>query len=231
MLFLRILFLFLFLGISDANDSDIYIATYVKGFINVPEKFDDTSLNYRLTFNEVSSKFEILNKEDLKLKEATTFNGSSIYFNNSKDSIIYDLPNNSVFSDKYLIELDYKILDWQITSETKTIKGYTCFKAYRYQIGLDFKKALKEPLLVAWFAPKLNFKHGPADAAGLPGLVLEYTYKNFFYKIEKLEAIPRGNDDFVNGLKPKGDFKKIAYFDYMKKVIKWYRGIEKKYRK
>ena len=173
-----------------------------------------------------------MNKEDLKLKEATTFNGSSIYFNNSKDSIIYDLPNSSVFSDKYLIELDYKILDWQITSETKIIKGYTCFKAYRYPFGLDFKKAINQPVFVAWFAPKLNFKHGPADAAGLPGLVLEYTHKNFFYKIEKLEtASIDNNDDFVNRLKPQGDFKKIAYLDYMKKVMKWYRGMEKKYKK
>ena len=166
------------------------------------------------------------------MKESVVLNGSGIYFNESNDAVLNHLSGNSIFSDKYLIQRNHESLRWNITSETKILNGFTCYKAFRYPLGLDFKENKNEPVLTAWFAPKLNFKHGPADAVGLPGLVLEYTHKNYFYRLETLETTSiDNNDDFVNGLKPKGDFKKIAYLDYMKKVMKWYRGMKKKYRK
>lgn len=99
---------------------------------------------------------------------------------------------------------------WQITSETKRILGYTCYKATT-KVKVNGKDTEEE--LEAWFAPEVPFQFGPIDIYGLPGLILEVNRKNFIYyateislnKTEKVIHKPKGtsisNDEFLLEMK------------------------------
>ncbi|SFU28728.1 GLPGLI family protein [Pustulibacterium marinum] len=71
--------------------------------------------------------------------------------------------------------------DWQLTSETKKIGQYTCYKAthtYTSKItsfGTDTPKEEKEEerTVIAWYTPEIPVSNGPEEYQGLPGLVLE----------------------------------------------------------
>src|SRR6218665_698056 len=72
--------------------------------------------------------------------------------------------------------------NWKITSETKKIQNYTCYKATTSFRGNNFE---------AWFTPDIPLNIGPWKWYGLPGLILEaydVEKKNVFLleKIEKL---------------------------------------------
>jgi GLPGLI family protein len=64
----------------------------------------------------------------------------------------------------YLIESPLPIINWAITSDTKTIQNYTCQKATTIFKGRHY---------IAWFCPDLPYSNGPWKLGGLPGLILE----------------------------------------------------------
>src|SRR6478735_8286172 len=65
-----------------------------------------------------------------------------------------------------LFSVDEKIpaIEWNITQETKEIKGLQCQKA-----TCDFKGRSYE----AWFCSQLPYSNGPWKLGGLPGLIIE----------------------------------------------------------
>jgi GLPGLI family protein len=69
--------------------------------------------------------------------------------------------------------------DWQISSETKELLGYTVQKAttksYYFEYGGELSQYSKGEV-TAWFAPDLPFSAGPDGYYGLPGVVLELEY-------------------------------------------------------
>ncbi|TDS14673.1 GLPGLI family protein [Sphingobacterium paludis] len=70
----------------------------------------------------------------------------------------------TIGGDNFALDVDYPILDWTITDETKTIGGYSCQKATAAFKGREYS---------AWFASELPFSAGPWKLHGLPGLILE----------------------------------------------------------
>lgn len=64
----------------------------------------------------------------------------------------------------YLIEEPVPEIKWEITEETKDVKGYTCQKATCRFRGRDYE---------AWFCAALPYNNGPWKLGGLPGLILE----------------------------------------------------------
>ena len=60
-----------------------------------------------------------------------------------------------------------KVLHWKITKERKNIAGFDLLKA---TATMNDKNKTQ---VTAWYAPKLNFKNGPDQFWGLPGLILE----------------------------------------------------------
>ena len=80
-------------------------------------------------------------------------------------------------------------LNWEITDETKSILGYTCYKAVGYKEQYDpGRKKLLTFSPVAWFAPELNMPFGPNGIDGLPGLVLEGSMNGkLFLYADKIE--------------------------------------------
>lgn len=72
-----------------------------------------------------------------------------------------------------LVEKTNKKLKWDITTESKMIGDYLCYKAIYLEKFINrFGKNTSVPI-TAWFAPSLPYSYGPSYFNGLPGLILE----------------------------------------------------------
>ena len=109
----------------------------------------------------------------------------------SDNSILYkNIKENSyvnktdIMGKAFLIKDDLKNLDWELTSETKNIGTYTCYKAtYSVEAEKTSMKMADNQLkqtkekytktTTAWFTMQIPVSNGPENYGGLPGLILE----------------------------------------------------------
>lgn len=129
-------------------------------------------------------------------------------YNTSKRSSLRELGGKEYVVDDTLIHEN-----WKLTSETKTIIGYTCRKAtteriiWRKQMMLvDNEPKLDSVLdtipIVAWYADGFSLNAGPEASGALTGMIMEYDFDNgkihivatsFSPKVKKKEIIsPKG---------------------------------------
>lgn len=64
----------------------------------------------------------------------------------------------------FLVKDVYNPFNWNVSSETKQILNYTCYKAETTFRGRKW---------VVWFSPALSLPYGPWKLHGLPGIILE----------------------------------------------------------
>ncbi len=102
----------------------------------------------------------------------------------------------------FLITDDLLNYTWEITSETKKIKEYTCYKATTTFRGNKYE---------AWFTPDIPLNVGPWKWYGLPGLIVEAydVEKKEIYLLEKIEKLM---EDIPF---PKDKLKSISLKDYI----------------
>lgn len=144
--------------------------------------------NHELGVYHYNNKLEI-GEEDIIYKLAVNLGGgSSIYYRTSDKKIMHIQD----FGKKINVVYDPKELNWEITDETKSILGYTCYKAVGYKEQYDpGRKKLLTFSSVAWFAPELNVPFGPKGIDGLPGLVLEGSMNGkLFLYADRIEINP-----------------------------------------
>lgn len=83
-------------------------------------------------------------------------------------------------------------LDWKLLNEKKNIDNYTCYKAvatYAYYSERD-NNTYHLPV-EAWYTPELNFPFGPNGQGGLPGLILEYKFRNVVYGAKEIRIFKK----------------------------------------
>jgi GLPGLI family protein len=90
-------------------------------------------------------------------------------------------------SDGQLTEMLYSKINWELTSDSKTIDNHLCYKAIvrepkKNRIGEDV-----EVVYTAWFAPDLPYSYGPKQYFGLPGLILELLDNKTTFYASKIE--------------------------------------------
>lgn len=112
--------------------------------------------------NESIGFFEnnIMLPEDLSSLQKTLIQSTTknSHYNHLKDSLNY--TTIEVNKKKYNVKNHLPI--WEITSETKTIQNFTCYKA-----------TTANGSVTAWFAPEIPTPFGPEKYFGLPGLILQ----------------------------------------------------------
>jgi GLPGLI family protein len=143
------------------------------------------SHKFKLIFNKIQSSFkyvEILNS-DPTFSEVenniarTAFTSKFNFYHNISTDIQIAQSRDNV-----LIETRNAKLDWIISTESKTIDKYLCFKAtYREPFFSKKTNDVQYLLVEAWFAPILPYRFGPLQFHSLPGLILELHYKNTTY--------------------------------------------------
>ena len=87
----------------------------------------------------------------------------------TNEQIFYYPGKNQLFTSKrlvtnYLVEDPAYTIDWNITQDTMSIEGMTCYKATATFRGRNW---------TAWFNPDLPFQAGPWKLHGLPGLIVD----------------------------------------------------------
>jgi GLPGLI family protein len=105
--------------------------------------------------------------------------GKYKYYQNKKESINRELEDYPKIG---ILIIDRKTLyEWRITSETKQIGDYKCFKAVTKLF--DEGKKIDDPKteVTAWFAPSIPVPFGPCGYGDLPGLILELRFLECVY--------------------------------------------------
>ena len=145
---------------------------------------------YTLNFDKSTSTYK--QNEELSSPQAAT-NGMQIKImgNGGGTDVLYKNVTEKRFVNKteisgkrFLIKDKLNELDWEMTSETKNIGNYTCYKATRereetrtsFSMTDGEKEEKKEKVIVktvAWYTPQIPVSNGPGEFWGLPGLILE----------------------------------------------------------
>lgn len=144
---------------------------------------------YILTFNKEESTF----KEDEKLDAisgATDSWGKNFtpgeQYKNVKTNTL--LQNQEFYGKQFLVKDELLSIDWEMSTETKQIGKYMCFKATASIPSADLSwydfswsnssenesdEEIKMSEVVAWYSPQIPVSQGPLEYWGLPGLILE----------------------------------------------------------
>ncbi|MFY7665493.1 GLPGLI family protein [Flavobacterium sp.] len=101
-----------------------------------------------------------------------------------------------------------KVMDtnWTVTTETKKIENYLCYKATS-TLSLDNGSQKYDFPIIAWFCPDLPFQHGPNGYGKLPGLILELHVRNAVFGATSIIAKEH------KSVKPK-NFDKATFMTY-----------------
>lgn len=145
-----------------------------------------------LEFDKISSTY----KEEAKLAAPNpkaggtnvmvmSFGGSgngSIYYKNIQENRYAN--QTEIQGKRFLVKDSLPKHQWELSSETKNIGKYTCYKATftkevenksMNMIDGELKEEIKKETVVttAWYTPQVPLSNGPGNYQGLPGLILE----------------------------------------------------------
>jgi GLPGLI family protein len=171
---------------KDSNMSDIMKAQIQARIRKLNQK------TFILNFD----KFTSIYKEEAKLAApkpqvggpkvmVMSFGGSrkgSVYYKNLQDKRFVN--QTEIMGKVFLIKDSLPNFNWQLSSETKNIGKYTCYKAtFSKEIEIikmivengETKEEKKKETITttAWYTPQIPISNGPDDFQGLPGLILE----------------------------------------------------------
>jgi GLPGLI family protein len=147
--------------------------------------------------NMVEGRLASLAKQTFLLEFAASkskfVRNNSLSINDDKGEELYDKMATSYYSSSYDYYLDnssgvgmfkysrdgtlvtqlVKEKEWDISTESKKIGDYLCYKAVYIKKYMGRDGNMKTLPITAWFAPSLPYRYGPKQYYGLPGLILE----------------------------------------------------------
>ncbi|MBM6500677.1 GLPGLI family protein [Flavobacterium macrobrachii] len=180
---------------KNESKNDIFKVIYKSSLYKDSESVKDSKLRDKITQYQESFEFELFfdkTKSIYRLVDNINLDDQSIEY-----QITRGLSNELYYKDllkkekiKQTTSLDelfnvvksFEQYKWVVSSETKVIDGYTCYKATcHYEEYDDNRKMSLSFNPVVWFAPSLPYSFGPMGLDGLPGLVLEGTFNGRVY--------------------------------------------------
>lgn len=122
------------------------------------------------------------NKKGLVVMSLGGSGGSSIYYKNIQAKNFSN--QTEIMGKSFLIKDKLPDYKWVLSSETKNIGTYTCYKAsfskevesknITFKNGESVEEVKKETIVTtAWYTLQVPVSNGPDDYQGLPGLILE----------------------------------------------------------
>lgn len=137
----------------DSIMQDPYTSTFMKKQMKQMKESME-QMEYKLHIKEKASYFETVKKMSLGNKVniiAQLENTQTFYVDET--SYIKETQFQDV---SYLITDVANNFDWNITTQTKEILGFTCYKATCVE-NKDYKPAT----ITAWFTPEIPYNFGP----------------------------------------------------------------------
>lgn len=160
------------------------------------------------------------------------------YYKNVKDTIF--LQQRDIFGKEFMIKDSLQVFDWEMSTESKQVGNYTCFKATAVIPfdATDFKNMTrKEPkddaekekqeqstnfldmidipteiIVIAWYTPQIPVSQGPSNYWGLPGLIMEVSSGKTTILCSKIVLNPKDKKEIKA---PKGG-KEVTQKEYEK---------------
>lgn len=144
-----------------------------------------------LDFNSNSSLFYLPGKLEVKKGTIRTFRRiigfRGKYYVNSEKIV----QKKNSFGEDFLVSIPKP--SWDITSNSKKIDNYTCYKATTIR-KIKTPKGDFDQIITAWFTPELPFNYGPKEFQGLPGLIIHLQQgRSLFY----LKSIKKNKKIFI----------------------------------
>lgn len=148
-------------------------------------------LKFNLLINDTISEFK---GEDVLISEAyskrnasitkAVFRTNEIFYSKKTNDSIYNIAK--IGSSTRLIKYHTNNFEWKLTSESKKIGEYLCFKAETEHVFYWNGKFRRFPV-IAWYCPELPYSFGPLRYSNkLPGLILELSQFKMSYLAEEI---------------------------------------------
>tara|TARA_R110002049_G_scaffold107876_1_gene255718 strand:- start:238 stop:969 length:732 start_codon:yes stop_codon:yes gene_type:complete len=161
-----------------------------------------------LTFVNNEAVFKVdtkLNLEEKALAQKilkTVSGGSKEYYYNDINKI-YLIKDCESLGECFIFDNSY--LEWELTQETKEIKGFLSYKATR-----------SNGKVIAWYTPSIPIGFGPKGEYGLPGLILELEVGRIIFRATKVVLNPK---EKIKVVEPK-EGKRVSKEEYAKEIKK-----------
>jgi GLPGLI family protein len=145
-------------------------------------------INFKLIYNKDKSIFYKESRLDIDKKKVRLLSlilslNDEVYFSN-KESVL--IQKNS-FGENFLVKMPS--IKWNITSITKKIDKYVCYKALTFNT-IENSKGKHKVKVEAWFTPEIPFNFGPKNYNGLPGLIIELKEnENLTFQLKNIKKI------------------------------------------
>lgn len=110
-----------------------------------------------------------------------------------------------------------KLIEWELTQESKKIGKYTCFKAIKK------RKNEKSTNTEVWYTPEIPVGFGPAEYNGLPGLIIE-VQGSLIYRANKIQL----NTKNTKKIKKPEKGRLISREEYSKLMKEYFPGLYQK---
>lgn len=159
-------------------------------------------LEYKLIFNVNESNFylqknDTLDKVSVNIANILSDAPKLSYQNIEKNIYLYDFNADGViFKYNEFVVSDTIKRDWIMTTETKLIDNYLCYKATTTS-HIQKGEQISTEIITAWFCPTLPFSFGPTKYAGLPGLIVQLIEKNIAFTLKSFELDRENNISVV----------------------------------
>jgi GLPGLI family protein len=109
-------------------------------------------------------------------------NSTDVYYKNIQENRFSN--QTEIMGKRFLVKDKLPAFAWELSSETKNIGTYTCYKAtfskevenknITFKNGKSVEEIKKETIITtAWYTPQIPVGNGPGNYQGLPGLILE----------------------------------------------------------
>ncbi|WP_428223576.1 GLPGLI family protein [Flavobacterium sp.] len=148
--------------------------------------------NYELNFNGTASSFDVIKSIASNSEQENYFSDIARLAFGSRYKTIVDRQNNIVYEltdDKNVLKTENAMPNWKISSESKQIEQYSCYKATYEEFFINRKGIKSSRVITAWFAPSLPYSFGPKSYFGLPGLILELTENKTTFLATRINLI------------------------------------------
>jgi len=205
--------------------------------------------DYELTFTKTVSNWKELERLDKMPTPSEGFEFRISGMGGGADGLLYKNTKEKTsietvdgYGKLFLVSGELTPYEWELTSETKQIGSYQCYKAIAKREITEFnisevngkveeKEQIRTETITAWYAPEISVRHGPDMYWGLPGLILEVSNGSRVMVCTKVILNPK--KEILIAIPSKG--KKVSSEEYeqvmkeqTEKMRKMYGGEKKK---